>query len=780
MPPHKPSSPYTQAALDETPPDDNRANSDEHHADNQRPTTPPPGVGGANGDQHHADGDTQPGDQAQRVLSNGTRGAAPPASEETPNHSSNTETSVTEGNNELGQDRPNSTGKKYTFRPTPTLLRLRERREAQQAARGADERERTPEEAHDTPAPQLCTPPTPPQDGQEANQTDAPASSSSEEGSEDEHEDPTGPGVGPPPPPPPTPEQYQHTTLNIWPHTNAKTWDAHANYRELYDAVRRTGLPNYKRARITVPSALNIGEWRRRLQGYHDGGLVDFLEFGWPADYTADAPPTPTHTNHARDSTQLLAIANYIATEMGHGAMLGPFNTHPFTPWSQTSPLMTRPKKGSTTLRVIVDLTWPHGGSVNAGIRKGQYQGQPCTYSLPNIMDAADEVARLGPGCYLWAADLARAYRQLRACPLSVPLFGITLAGKHYTDIALPFGCRTSSLACARTTNAVVYLLRRKGHMVHCYLDDFVGVAGTKEEAERAYSDMLETSRALGLALSARKCTPPTKTLEWLGFEISAEHMTVVIPGEKLADTLRECRDWMAKELTTRRQLQRLTGRLQHIAKCVLPARRFMSRIFEALRATPFRGSHPVPRPLRDDVAWFVAYAASTNGIVLLPAEEKTTWVIECDSSLTGGGAYSGTHYYGAEYPRSTTRVTTNIAQLEAINLITAIKTLAPEYPDTHHIVVNTDNIASQQVLSSGAGRDSILTACAREIWLFAANNSCEITILHKPGRELVLADALSRRHSDPAARRRATELCRSLDLIEVQPEFGTTFTVGL
>ena len=94
---------------------------------------------------------------------------------------------------------------------------------------------------------------------------------------------------------------------------------------------------------------------------------------------------------------------------------------------------------------------------------------------------------------------------------MSTPLYGITIGGRHYTDIALPFGCWTSSLAYARTTNAVVYILRKKGHYGHCHLDDFVGVAGTKLEADRTYADLLETTTDLGLVLSPKKCTPPTR-----------------------------------------------------------------------------------------------------------------------------------------------------------------------------------------------------------------------------------------------------------------------------
>ena len=118
----------------------------------------------------------------------------------------------------------------------------------------------------------------------------------------------------------------------------------------------------------------------------------------------------------------------------------------------------------------------------------------------------------------MWCADLARAYRQLRTCPLSTPLFGIVIYGKYYTDIAPPFGCRTSAMACVRTMNVVVYLLRKRGHFVHCYLDNFVWVAPMKHQAYTAYMDCMDIPAQLGL-LSPTKCTPPSKVIEWLPFQ---------------------------------------------------------------------------------------------------------------------------------------------------------------------------------------------------------------------------------------------------------------------
>ena len=53
------------------------------------------------------------------------------------------------------------------------------------------------------------------------------------------------------------------------------------------------------------------------------------------------------------------------------------------------------------------------------------------------------------------------------------------------------------------------------------------------------------------------------------------------------------------------------------------------------------------------------------------------------------------------------------ITHLEALNLIHAVTLLMPDDPLNYDIVVNTDNMNSQQILSHGSGKDRILCACA-------------------------------------------------------------------
>ena len=67
-------------------------------------------------------------------------------------------------------------------------------------------------------------------------------------------------------------------------------------------------------------------------------------------------------------------IEAYLKEEVQFGAILGPFHTDPI-PDCHRSPFMTREKPNSTHRRVIVDLSWPKGFSVNTGVNKGLVSG---------------------------------------------------------------------------------------------------------------------------------------------------------------------------------------------------------------------------------------------------------------------------------------------------------------------------------------------------------------------------------------------------------------------
>ena len=165
--------------------------------------------------------------------------------------------------------------------------------------------------------------------------------------------------------------------------------------------------------------------WNRTHGSLHDHlftdpFLIEILVFSFPIGYTAPHHPAPYQGNHPSATQHPQDVAAYITKELQHSAILGPFTSHPFD-WPHSNPIMTRPKKDSSARRVIVDLSMPHGCSVNSGIPKTSLNSTPFKPKIPNPATLTQEILKYGIGCLLYKVDPSRAYRQLWSDPLDWP-----------------------------------------------------------------------------------------------------------------------------------------------------------------------------------------------------------------------------------------------------------------------------------------------------------------------------------------------------------------------
>lgn len=165
-------------------------------------------------------------------------------------------------------------------------------------------------------------------------------------------------------------------------------------------------------------------------------------------------------------------IDHFISVELQHQAIVGPFQSPPFDPWTRFSLLMTRPKRGSDKRRVIVDLSFPFGEAVNDGINITSIYGCDTTYTLPTVCDLTTLIQQAPNTAWMWKADFSCAYRQLRVDPIDSPLLGFSVGSGIYIDKCPSFGCRSSSASCQRVSAAVVLLMARAGYKVLAFLDD--------------------------------------------------------------------------------------------------------------------------------------------------------------------------------------------------------------------------------------------------------------------------------------------------------------------
>ena len=158
---------------------------------------------------------------------------------------------------------------------------------------------------------------------------------------------------------------------------------------QAFDIVKRTGLPNYRGACIEVNTSLNLDVWHYILK---DPQLFDYLCFGFPLSINYDMFCHNSEiANHASATNFPQDVDIYIRTELQHNALAGPLKTMPFKPFHCFS-LLSHPKEGDSG-RIIVNLSYPLGNSVNSNILKNDYDGHKFQLSYPSVDDIVNQIA---------------------------------------------------------------------------------------------------------------------------------------------------------------------------------------------------------------------------------------------------------------------------------------------------------------------------------------------------------------------------------------------------
>ena len=478
---------------------------------------------------------------------------------------------------------------------------------------------------------------------------------------------------------------------------------------EIHKEVQKYDLPNYLGARIPVKSQLNIEAWEELLQGYWDSHLLECLKFGFPLGFNRMCPLRHDKDNHKSASEFPEHVDKYIAEELALGAILGPFD-HPPIENLHYSPFMTRPKQNSDTRRVILDLSWPKGESVNAGVEKNGYMGGEFKLTFPTIDDLTRQLVKIGRGAHIFKVDVSRAFRHLSVDPRDYDLLGVNW-GATFIDARIPFGSRHGSQFFQRASDAVRHVMRQQNVDVINYIDDFLGY-GTPSVARHAFDALLDVMKRLGLDISEKKLVHPTTRAVCLGILIDTIEGTVAVPPDKLEAIKSMIIEWRGKRSCTKRQLQSLLGSLLYIHKCVKPARYFLNRMLATLRDV----NNPARIVLNDDfqrdLAWFEKFLPQYNGVSMY-VHKNSDSTLELDACLTGLGGHWGQYVYHLPISRGFANL--DIVHLEMVNIVVALRLFARLWSGTR-VLIRCDNDAVVKVLNAGKARDPFLGACAHNV----------------------------------------------------------------
>ena len=166
-------------------------------------------------------------------------------------------------------------------------------------------------------------------------------------------------------------------------------------------------------------------------------------------------------------------VSKYLAMEMAGQCVEGPVPPPPsVVPNAHISQFEVIPKSHQPNKwRLIVDLSHPHGNSVNDGVQKDL-----CSMAYISVDDAIWEIFTLGEvRTLLTKIDIKSAFRLLPIHPSDRHLLAMEWQGLLFVDTCLPFGLRSASKLFNVTADHLEWILLNQGvtFLLH-YFDDFL------------------------------------------------------------------------------------------------------------------------------------------------------------------------------------------------------------------------------------------------------------------------------------------------------------------
>ena len=180
------------------------------------------------------------------------------------------------------------------------------------------------------------------------------------------------------------------------------------------------------------------------------------------------------------------------------------------------------------------------------------------------------------------------------------------------------------------------------------YLDDFIVIGATLEEATWAQKVVVKILRYLGFYISSGKVTPPSQVCKYLGLDIDSITMKVRLPKDKLEKLINLLKKYVGKSTISKKKLESLGGLLAHCS-CVVDGDRTHSRRFYDLYKVILKNDLKrvkLGKAAREDLDWWLTFCPTFNRKRKIEYEEYPIPLI-WDSSLKGFAVYKGKEWLG-------------------------------------------------------------------------------------------------------------------------------------
>ena len=495
-----------------------------------------------------------------------------------------------------------------------------------------------------------------------------------------------------------------------------------------------------------IPTPIDTEILEFYLTGY-DENLLRYLVQGFRFGFSTMCSSFKLELNYhnLRSAIQKPEeVDKKLLKEIKLGRIMGPFQVVPPFQLIHLSPIGICEKKEPNTYRMIHHLSFPKGSSINDNI-----SSEFASVQYTKLEEAIKGIKTFPQPAFMAKSDIASAFRIIPLCPNEYHLFGMFWKDHYYFDRCLPMGCSSSCNIFEKFSTAIEWIMINyiPTTLVYHVLDDFLFIAANKNECEKSLATFLRICENIGVPISAEKTEGPNTTLTFLGIEIDTVSQYARLPKEKIIKCIEMIDMFLRKKKVTLRELQSLLGLLSFACQVILPGRPFLRRLFDLTRGITQPYHHiRLRKYCKDDLRVWLEFLNSFNGKYFFFDD---SW-IRSDSIQLATDA-SGSIGYGAVLGNSWFQGTwneewkgQNITLLEFYPIVLAIEIWGRRFANKS-ILFLCDNEALVHVINKQTSKEPKIMCLMRRLVLHALNLNIRIKAEHLPGRENILADALSR-----------------------------------
>jgi len=323
------------------------------------------------------------------------------------------------------------------------------------------------------------------------------------------------------------------------------------------------------------------------------------------------------------------------------------------------------------------------------------------------------------PGDWFFSLDLKDGYYHVAIHPSHRKFLVTNINGTLYQFVGLPFGLQSAPWVFTKVMRVFVRALRARGLRVLPYLDDFLVVAGSEEEALMHRSAVQEVLTSLGLSRNPSKGQwSPAQSVVHLGVGVDSVRNLFFVPRDKLVVLQASARSLVSYAKSHRRwvhyqRLESFVGFAMSLVVALAQVRTRCRSLYDALAARASRTSDcRLSSQQISDLQWFVDLDPSFNGLPLVKPVPVVT--VATDASDFGWGAFIS----GVDPARGffgTGEASRHITFKELFAVFQALVWF-PTQLGNRSVSLLTDNQAVMAVVNKGTSRSPVLMELCRKI----------------------------------------------------------------